>query len=388
MTPVSLTFLSVPPKSCVSAVAVTPRNKAAAITTPIECLMSFLLSCCARMHGSSNLFRRGVDRLTEALDDRVDCAIIDDERRRNRRVAAAESLRDYHQIRADPLLLACVQRACAAHAAHDLVENEQNAVAAAYLAHAPEIPGHRGNRTHGGADDGLGDKADDVFAAELADFALEFLRQAFAIGLSALVRAPLAVFVDRRDMVRLDQQRSERFALPFAASRRERAESDAVIALPPRNDISPLRLTAFDEILARQFERGLDRLRATANQKDVTHSLRRVRDELVRQFLRNFRGEEARMRIGEPVQLLVHGCQDIRMRMAETRHRRTTRGIDVFLALGVPDGDAPGARGDRVGLADLAMKDMGHVRDRRFELLGEVLALRNCLTPIGPSSLQ
>ena len=94
------------------------------------------------------------------------------------------------------------------------------------------------------------------------------------------------------------------------------------------------------------------------------------------------------MRIGEPVQLLVHGCQDIRMRMAETRHRRTTRGIDVFLALGVADGDATGARGDRVGLADLAMKDMGHVRDRRFELLGEVLALRNCLTPIGPSSLQ
>ena len=161
-----------------------------------------------------------------------------------------------------------------------------------------------------------------------------------------------------------------------------------MIALPPRNDISPLRLTAFDEILARQFERGLDRLRATANQKDVTHSLRRVRDELVRQFLRNFCGEEARMRIGEPVQLLVHGCQHIWMRMAETRHRRTTRGIDVFLALGVADGDATGARGDRVGLADLAMKDMGHVRDRRFELLGEVLALRNCLTPIGPSSLQ
>src|SRR5438445_11901974 len=89
MTPVSLAFLSVPPKSCVSAVAVTPRNKAAAITTPIERLMSFLLSCCARMHGSSNLFRRGVDRLTEALDDRVDCAIIDDERRRDQHVVAA-----------------------------------------------------------------------------------------------------------------------------------------------------------------------------------------------------------------------------------------------------------------------------------------------------------
>src|SRR5207244_11210811 len=123
---------------------------------------------------------------------------------------------------------------------------------------------------------------------------------------------------------------------------------DAVIPWPPGNDRPPLWRSAFDERLARQFERSLDRLRAAADQKDATHSLRRVRDKLVRQFLRNFRGEEARMRIGEPVQLLVHGCQHIWMRMAETRHRRTTRGIDVFLALGVADGDPTGARGDRV----------------------------------------
>ena len=87
--------------------------------------------------------------------------------------------------------------------------------------------------------------------------------------------------------------------------------------------------------------------------------------ELVGQFLRNFCREEARMRIGEPVQLLVHGCQHIRMRMAETRHRRTTRGIDIFLPRGVADGDATATRGGRVGVAYLAMKDMGHARDRR-----------------------
>src|SRR5262249_56943777 len=107
-------------------------------------------------------------------------------------------------------------------------------------------------------------------------------------GWSVRLRGPLGVSVDRRDMVRLDQQRSKRLALPFPAAGRERAEGDAVIALPPRNDVSPLRLAAFDEVLARQFERGLDRLRAATDEQDVTHSLRHVRDELVGHFLRNF----------------------------------------------------------------------------------------------------
>jgi hypothetical protein len=51
--------------------------------------------------------------------------------------------------------------------------------------------------------------------------------------------------------------------------------------------------------------------------------------------------------------------------MAETRHRRAARGIDVFLPSCVPDGDAMAARGDGIGLADLTMKDMGHGYDGR-----------------------
>ena len=133
-----------------------------------------------------------------------------------------------------------------------------------------------------------------------------------------------------------------------------------MIALASRDDVSPLRLAAFDEILPRELERGLDRLRAAADEEDVTDALRRVRDEIVGQFLRNLRGEEARMRISEPVELLVHRRQHVRMRMPETGHRRAARGVDVFLARGVADDDALATRGDRIGMADLAMKDVGH----------------------------
>ena len=70
-------------------------------------------------------------------------------------------------------------------------------------------------------------------------------------------------------MVRLDQQRGELLALPFAAADRERAERDAMIALAPRYDVSPLRLATLDEILPRELERSLDRLRSAADVEDV-----------------------------------------------------------------------------------------------------------------------
>jgi hypothetical protein len=244
-------------------------------------------------------------------------ALLLHQKRADRRIAPAEALRDGHEIGADPLLLAGMQRARAAHAAHHLIENKQDPMAAADVAYAPEITRHRRDRAHCGADNRLGDEGDDVLAAELLDFAVEFLRQAFAVGLRRLVGATFAIFVNGRHVVRLDQQRSELLALPFSAADRERPERDAVIALTARNDVSPPRLAAFDEILTRELECSLDRLRATAHEKDVTHSFRRVRDEIVGQFLRNLCCKEARMRVGEAVELIAHRRQDVRMRMTE-----------------------------------------------------------------------
>src|SRR2546428_3942023 len=138
-------------------------------------------------------------------------------------------------------------------------------------------------------------------------------------------------------MMRLDQRRSKLFALPLAASDRERTERDAMITLPSRNDVSPLRLAAFDEILAREFERGLDRLGAAADEKDVADARRGMSDEVVGKCLGTLRREEAGMRICKPVELFAHRCKDIRMRMAQTGHRRAARGVDVFLPRGIAD---------------------------------------------------
>ena len=58
------------------------------------------------------------------------------EHRADRLVAAAEALGDRQQVGHDAFLLAGVQRAGAAHAAHHLVEDQQDAVAVAQFAHA------------------------------------------------------------------------------------------------------------------------------------------------------------------------------------------------------------------------------------------------------------
>ena len=72
-----------------------------------------------------------------------------------------------------------------------------------------------------------------------------------------------------------------------------------MVALAPRDQIAALRLAALDEILARQLERRLDRLRSAADEEDVVEPRRRVRDEVVGELLGGLRGEEARVRVFE-----------------------------------------------------------------------------------------
>jgi hypothetical protein len=67
-------------------------------------------------------------------------------------------------------------------------------------------------------------------------------------------------------VVRLDQQRLELVAAPLVAAGRERAERIAVIALAARDDVARCGSPFLDEILPRHLQRGLDRLRAAADE--------------------------------------------------------------------------------------------------------------------------
>ncbi len=107
-------------------------------------------------------------------------------------------------------------------------------------------------------------------------------------------------------MRHVDQQGLELAPPPFVAADRERTERVAVIALATRNEMRALRLADLDEVLARHLQRRLDRFRPAADEVRVAHAGRRRADQLVRKRFRGLGREEARVRVGEPVDLRVH----------------------------------------------------------------------------------
>jgi hypothetical protein len=93
----------------------------------------------------------------------------------DRRKAAAEPLGDRHQIRRNAILLASVQRAGAPHAAHHLVQDQQDAVPVADLAYALEVALDRGNAARRSPADGLGNEGDHSLGSQLQKLGLELL---------------------------------------------------------------------------------------------------------------------------------------------------------------------------------------------------------------------
>src|ERR1700719_3269388 len=252
-----------------------------------------------------------------------------DKHRAYRRIAAAQTLGNGHQIRRDAFLLAGVQGAGAAHAAHHFVEDQQHAITIADLPNALEVACGGGHRAERRADHGFGDESDYRFRSELEQARFELVRGAFAVRLRSLADAPIAVLVAGIDMMAGDQNRRERLAPPGIAADGERAQRVAVIALSAGNEMTALRLLALDEVLPCHLERRFDRLRSAGDEIDLGHARRRVRDQLVRQFLGDLGGEETGVGVGEAVELLMHRRDDRRMLMPQTRNRRAAARVDV-----------------------------------------------------------
>ncbi len=258
------------------------------------------------------------------------------------------------------LLLAGVQRAGAPHAAHHLVEDEQDAVAIADLAHGAEVPGHRGQHAGGRAAHGLRDERDHAIGAGRDDGRVELGGEAASVRLGRLAFAEVAVRIAGRDVRDVDQQRRELAPAPLVAAHRERTQRVAVVALPPCDEVRALRLPDLDEVLARHLERGLDRLRAAAHEVGVARAGGPGAHQLVGQRLGGLGREEARVRVGQAVDLLVDRGEHVGVPVAEAGHRGAAAGVEIAPALGVGQEHACAADGDGGLAVQVAMEDAGH----------------------------
>ena len=102
---------------------------------------------CQRGGAGGGVAQIGVAMLEEAralFDGAHDALLRHD--RADRLVAAAQALGDGDEVGRDAFLFHRVQRAAASHAAHDLIGDQQHAMAVADFADAAEIRGHGRDR--------------------------------------------------------------------------------------------------------------------------------------------------------------------------------------------------------------------------------------------------
>src|SRR5207237_9544903 len=123
--------------------------------------------------------------------------------------------------------------------------------------------------------------------------------------------------------------------------------------------------------LARELERRLDRLRTAGNEVDVRDARRRMGHEVISELLGHRGREEARVRIGDSVDLLVHRPDHVRVAVPKAGDRRATRSVEVFAPSRVDDADPASACGEREARAQTAMENMAHDELRWRVLRGE-----------------
>src|SRR5690348_12090619 len=186
--------------------------------------------------GESRGGGNGMRGIGEAVEERAGAAFdglgdfSGDKDGAERGVAAGDSLPYENDVGFDVPVIDGKVLSCAAHAGHDFVGDQKNAVAAADFGDAREIFGRRRDSAESGAGNGFDKKGGDVFGAKLADFFVEFVGARNAAGgIFEVQRA--AVTVAGRDVMRFGQKRRERRAAFYVAGKRESAERSAVIAL-------------------------------------------------------------------------------------------------------------------------------------------------------------
>ena len=228
------------------------------------------------------------------------------------------------------------------------------------FADALEIPRCGRHGTGGGTDNRFGGKGHNGFRSDAQQLLLQQICRPQPVGLGRLAVVPQAVVIAGIDVAHIDQQRPELRASPLVAARRKRPHRIAVIALLAGDDAAARRLALLHEILPREFQRRLHRLRSARHQIDPVEIARRMLDQQIGQRFGRLRGEKAGMRIGQLVKLRLDGLDHRPVAVPKTGNSRPARGIKILLAARIREVTAHPRDGDRRQVSGMAGKDMGH----------------------------
>ncbi len=184
------------------------------------------------------------------------------------RVAAGNSLPDQDDVWLDIPVLYGEGLSGAAHAAHDFVCDEEDAVVAADFCDALSVAFGRDSRAEGGADYRFEDEGSYVRGVSRVQKIIKIIRaRDGAVGKVFVERAVVAEA--RCDVPPLGEQRLMRGAAGDVAADGHGAEGAAMIALAAGNNAIALALTAFEMKLSSELDGGFCGFGAAGGETDT-----------------------------------------------------------------------------------------------------------------------
>ncbi len=181
-----------------------------------------------------------IEGAAAARDGCID--FLGNQHRADRLIAGAQTFGKQQQIRRNAFLLAGMQCAGASHAAHHLIENQQNVVAIANLPNALEIArAPRATAPRVAPTTGSAMKAATFSAPTRRIASCKFVGDSIAVVAVRLAGLLAAVRKAGRNMRHLLQQRQIGFAPRGMSAHRQRPQGIAVIAEAARNEVMTLR---------------------------------------------------------------------------------------------------------------------------------------------------
>ncbi len=239
-------------------------------------------------------------------------------------VSGAEPLGNTQNVWRNAVLLVSEQRSGTAHAAHHLVEDQQDTIGVADFPNALEISLNGRHRSCCGTDDRFGDKGHHVFRSQPKDFRLQFAGDPLAIFKSSFSFPATAIFETWSDMGRFDHQRRKWLTSPLIAACCQRAKRIAVIALTPRNYPVTGWFALFKKVLTGELERRFNGFGPSRNEIDTVKVSRSPCHEQIRELFRRFRREKSGMCKGDPVHLILDCLCNVRIGMPKAGDSGTT----------------------------------------------------------------
>ena len=225
-----------------------------------------------------------------------------------------------------------------------------------------EIAFHRWQHPGGSAAHRFGDEGGDGVGAQTLDFGLKLVGGTKAIFFFAFTVPAVTIGITRRDVAGLDQDRLERLTPERIAADGQRPQGIAVVALATGDKAGARRLSDFQKILARHFQRRLDSLGTAGHEIDPIDPVRRLADEMVSQVLGRLRGEKPGVGEGQVFGLILNRPNNVGVGMPQTTDGGAARSIQVPFAVGVDNIDAVAFDRARQLIADHAREDMRAAR--------------------------